>query len=477
MKISYNWLKWYIPEAPEPKELANVLVEHLCEVEDIEEKDGDFILDVKILPDRAHDLLSHHGMAHELSSLLNIAYNDPVPKYKVPESAPTNLKIEVDSDKCRRYMGRVIRNIKVGPSPDWVVKHLESIGQRSINNIVDAANLTMFDCGQPTHTFDLDKVSEKIVVRFAKDGEELVTLDNKDVKLKSTDLVIADSEKVLGVAGVKGGKSTEVDANTKNLIIEVANFEPVAVRKTAQSLNIFTDARKRFENDLSPEHASYGMLELSALIAEMCPEATFEEIVDVYPQKPVERKLKFRIEKIISILGMLVTVPQVKEILDRYKFTYEEKDGIFEIVVPTMRLDLNIEEDMAEEIGRIMGYDKVKAEIPKINFKPGQNEIYQKISQARSKLLNDGYSEVMTYVFRDKGKVSVLASASDKKFLRTNLSDSLKESLKLNQVNAPLLGLKEVKIFEIGTVWGPEEEIHVAYNEKNNIIEKSINEF
>ena len=123
MKISYNWLKWYIPEAPEPKELADVLIQHLCEVEDIEEKDGDFILDVKILPDRAHDLLSHHGIAHELSSLLNIAYVDPAPKYKVPQLQPTNLKIEVDSDKCRRYMGRIIRNIKVGPSPDWVVKH------------------------------------------------------------------------------------------------------------------------------------------------------------------------------------------------------------------------------------------------------------------------------------------------------------------------------------------------------------------
>ena len=480
MKISYNWLKWYIPEAPEPKELADVLIQHLCEVEDIEEKDGDFILDVKILPDRAHDLLSHHGIAHELSSLLNIAYNDPVPKYKVPPSASSGqppLKIEVQSDKCRRYVGRIIRNIKVGPSPDWVVKHLESIGQRSINNIVDAANLTMYDCGQPTHTFDLDKVSEKIVVRFAKDGEGLVTLDNKDVKLKSTDLVIADTEKVLGVAGVKGGKSTEVDANTKNLIIEVANFEPVAVRKTAQSLNIFTDARKRFENDLSPELASQGMLELSALIAEMCPEATFEEIVDVYPQKPAERKLKFRIEKIISILGMLVSVEEVKEILGRYKISFEEKEGVFEIVVPAMRLDLNIEEDMAEEIGRILGYDKVKANIPKISFQPAQNAIYQKISEVREKLLNEGYSEVMTYVFRDKGKVSVLASASDKKFLRTNLADGLTESLKLNKTNLPLLGLKEVKIFEIGTVWTPEEEIHVAYNEKNNIIEKNLNEY
>ena len=174
---------------------------------------------------------------------------------------------------------------------------------------------------------------------------------------------------------------------------------------------------------------------------------------------------------------MLVSVEEVKEILGRYKISFEEKEGVFEIVVPAMRLDLNIEEDMAEEIGRILGYDKVKANIPKISFQPAQNAIYQKISEVREKLLNEGYSEVMTYVFRDKGKVSVLASASDKKFLRTNLADGLTESLKLNKTNLPLLGLKEVKIFEIGTVWTPEEEIHVAYNEKNNIIEKNLNEY
>jgi phenylalanyl-tRNA synthetase beta chain len=480
MKISYNWLKWYVPKVPEAKKLADLITYHLAEVESIEEKNGDSIFEIKILPNRAHDLLSHMGIAQELSSLLNIPYTDPTPKYKIPPSANSEqapLRIEVESDKCRRYMGRIVRNVKVGPSPEWVVKHLESIGQRSINNMVDVANLVMFNCGQPTHVFDLDKVKEKIVVRLAKDGEQLITLDNRDLKLKSTDLIIADAEKALGVAGVKGGKSTEVDAGTKNILIEVANFEPVSVRKTAQSLNIFTDARKRFENDLSPELTTYGMRELSALIAEMCPEAVFEDVVDTYPQKPVEHKLKFRIEKIISILGMLVTVEEVKEILERYKFSYEEKEGVFEITVPAMRLDLNIEEDMAEEIGRIIGYNKVKASIPKIDFKLKPNETHQKISQARSKLLGEGYGEVMTYVFRDKGEVSVLASASDKKFLRTNLSDGLAESLKLNKTNAPLLGLQEVKIFEIGIVWTPEEEIHVAYNEKNNIIEKNINEF
>lgn len=479
MKISYNWLKWYIPEAPEAQKLADLITYHLAEVETIEKlPNGDSVLDIKILPNRAHDLLSHQGVARELASLLNIKFVDPTPKYKIPKSEPTSLKVEIKTDKCGRYMGRVIRNVKVGPSPDWVVEHLASIGQRSINNIVDAANIVMFDCGQPTHAFDLEKVAGGIVVRDAKEGETLTTLDNKAIKFKDSNVVIADSKNPLAIAGIKGGKIAEVDNNTKNIILECASFDPTSVRKTAQALNIFTDSRKRFENDLSPELASYAMLELSALIFEMCPDAIFEDIIDTYPQKQIEHKLSFSADKISNILGLDVSIAQIKDILSRYNFIYTEKGGKFEMIVPSMRLDLAIEEDMAEEIGRILGYDKVKGNIPKINFKPKQNETYSKISSARNKLLGDGYSEVMTYAFRDKGEVEVMQSASDKKFLRTNLTDGLKESLKLNQLNAPFLGINQVSVFEIGTVFKKSgEEMHVAYGDKKGIKEMTLDEF
>ena len=488
MLISYNWLKWYIPEAPSVEKLVDIFNYHICEMESFEKMpDGDIVFDLKILPNRAHDLLSHQGIARELASFLNIKYVDPVLKYKIPASAKATagkpeLKIDVESDKCRRYTGRIIRNVKIGPSPEWVVKHLESIGQRSINNVVDAANLVMFDCGQPTHAFDLDKMDSVIIVREAKEGENMTTLDNKEVKFKNSNMVIADTKNVLAVAGIKGGKIAEVDSNTRNIIIEIANFDPVSVRKTAQALNIVTDAKKRFENDLSPELAEDGMKELSSLIYEMCPEAIFENIVDVYPQKQEIRKLTFSADKVSKILGLDVTVAEIKDILKRYNFEFIPPDkgdarGLFQITVPPMRLDLAIEEDMAEEIGRVLGYDKVKGKISEINFQPKQNEIYAKILWARNKLLNDGYSEVMNSSFRNTGQVSVLASASDKNFLRTSLADGLKESLKLNQTNAPLLGLKEIKIFEIGTIWNPKEEMHVAFNEGNKIIEKNLNEF
>src|SRR6185369_2993868 len=198
MKISYNWLKWYIPEAPDADKLADLLTYHLAEVETVEKlADGDSILDIKILPNRAHDLLSHLGMAREIASLLDIKFVDPTPKYKVPESIATTLKDEIKTDACKRYMGRVIRNVKVGPSPEWMVKHLESIGQRAINNIVDATNIVMFDCGEPTHVFDLDKIKGSLVARSAKDGEKVTMLDGKESVLTSSDFVVSDSENAL----------------------------------------------------------------------------------------------------------------------------------------------------------------------------------------------------------------------------------------------------------------------------------------
>ncbi len=485
MKISYNWLKWYVPKAPDANKLADIFNYHLCEVESLDKRpDGDTIFDLKILPNRAHDLLSHRGIAREIASLLDIEYVDPTPKYKIPVSAKaladkSELKIDIQTSLCRRYMGRIIRRVKVGSSPEWVKKHLESIGQRSINNMVDAANLLMFNTGQPAHIFDLDKLAEEgLIIRQAKAGEQMTTLDNKEVRVGVKDIIIADSKNVLGVAGIKGGKTAEVDGNTKNIILEIANFDPISVRKTAQALNIFTDARKRFENDLSPELAEYAMREFSALIFKMCPEAIFENIVDVYPEKQKERKLSFSTGKISKILGLEVSDKEIEDILKRYAFKYVHKKGMFEIIVPLMRFDLEIEEDMAEEIGRILGYDKLKGKIPKINFKPKVNETYAKISWTRGKLLEEGYSEVMTYTFRDKGEMEVQNSASDKKFLRTNLADGLKESIKLNQASAPLLGLNEIKIFEIGTIFKKGgEEMRVAYGNKKEVKEMKLDEF
>ncbi|MEZ4114098.1 MAG: phenylalanine--tRNA ligase subunit beta [Candidatus Paceibacterota bacterium] len=481
MKISYNWLKWYIPEIPEPEKLADVFTYHLCEVDGMETWQDDTIFDLNILPNRAHDLLSHKGVAKELSGLLQITFIDPTPKYKIPESKETSLKINIENEKCRRYSARIIRGVKVGPSPEWVVKHLESIGQRSINNVVDATNLTMFDCGQPTHAFDFEKIKGPITIRNAKAGEKINILGGEEKELVETDMVIADDEGALAIAGVKGGTKAEVDENTKDVIIEVANFDPVSVRKTAKRLGIFTDSTKRFENDLSPVYVTPAMVELSALFVEMFPEAVFEEIVDEYPTRETFEKKKMVVvsqKDINRILGTNFDVATITTAVLSLGFDYSETDGIFQVFVPLERLDLNLTQDLVEEVARVIGYEKVAPVMPEIFKKPKINETFAKVFAVRKKLLEEGYSEVMTYTFVKKGKVEVARGVKGKSHLRTNISDGIKESFEMNRLNTGVLGMDEIKIFEIGTVFpeADKEIIHVAVADKK-IKEMTIDEY
>lgn len=478
MLISYNWLKSYVKDLPNPEKLADVFSFHICELESFEKtENGDYIFDIKILPDRAHDLLCHRGVARDLATVLNLNYNDI--SYNTPEGNNTNLKIEIKADTCRRYIGRIIRNIKVTESPKWMKEYLEAMGQRSINNLVDATNIVMFDRGNPIHVFDLDKLkSENIIIDNAKNGEKITLLDGKIVELDDSILTIRDEDGILAIAGVKGGKKAEVDLNTKNILIEVANFEPTSIRKTAKKINIYTDAVKRFENDLSPSVASFAMNDMTALILEMCKDSIVEEVVDIYPQKQEERFLKFSLKKISKILGLEIKEEVVKDILNRGNITYTNDGDIFTIIVPPTRLDLEIEEDIAEEIGRIYGYDNVIPILPKIGLDNENDSVWNKINLAKAFLIQGGYKEVMTYAFCGQGDLEVLASASDKKFLRTNLTDGVKDSFKLNKTNLPLLNVTELKIFEIGTVFEKnKEEIHVCWIDKNGIEEMSLDKF
>lgn len=493
MKISHNWLKGYIPELIDANKLADVLTYHLTEVEGMETlDDGDVIFDINILPNRAHDLLSHQGMAREISGQLGLKYNDPIEMYQIPESQKTKLEIKIESENCRRYMGRIIRNIKVGPSPQWVVKYLESIGQRSINNIVDATNIVMYDCGQPCHAYDLSKINnEKIVIKNSKLNEKLpvVGRDNIIAELLDTDLVITDGVQNLALAGVKGGLDSGISENTTDIVLEVANFNPTSIRKTARRLNLLSDSAKRFENDLSTEHASYAMRELSALFLDPqmnCEDAIFEEIIDIYPNPQKQNTISFSLDLINKKLGSNIKENEVEEILNNYKYNYTVSKSIscFEVTVPALRLDLENPIDMVEEIGRIYGYDKIVPTKPVLNFSPQENQINLNIKKAQDFLISTGYKEVMTYSLNSTGDVEILASASDKNFLRTNLLEGLTQSYELNKLNAPLLSLntKEVKIFEIGKVFLKKEntiveQINVAFVDNKNKIEKSLEDF
>jgi len=329
MLISYNWLQTYFDKKlPKVSELSEILTMHSFEVESVEEVNGDFVLDIDILPNRAHDCLSHRGVAGEVSSLLG--YELKKTESGLIDEKVTDLKVEVKDIACRRYIGKVIEDIKVGSSPDWLKERLEVIGQKSINNIVDATNYVMFDTGQPLHAFDLDKLSgEKIIVRKARDGEKITTLDDKEVELMEEDLVIADSKSVLAIAGVKGGKKAEVDENTKRIVLESANFDPVGVRKTSRRLNILTDSSKRFENEITPRKAQEGMEQVVNLVAS----DKVHESIDFYPRRAGEYRIGVSVDEVNRLLGTDLKEKDIEDILHRLGFGFEKVEDVVQKVL------------------------------------------------------------------------------------------------------------------------------------------------
>ena len=365
MKISYNWLQKYFDEKlPAPEKIAEGIIFHSFEVEEVEKiGEEDTIFDIKILPDRAHDCLCHFGIAKEVSAIFGIPLSSKNNLLKILKqdgqgSESENVKnktdsevlqIEVRSDNCLRYMGRIVKNVKVGPSPKWLSDALVSIGQKSINNIVDATNYVMFDLGNPIHAFDLDKLeSPKIIVDKALNGEKFTLLDGRVVTLDESMLTIRDEKEALVIAGIKGGKKAEIDNNTKNIMIEVANFDAISTRKTAKKLGIFTDSAKRFENEIPARLASLSMEQITNLILEIAGGESFE-VVDIYNNREKTRQVSFSENYVKSMLGIEIPTEEICNILNNFNYKFENHDGNFEVEIPFLRLDISGPYDMVEE--------------------------------------------------------------------------------------------------------------------------------
>lgn len=487
MKISYNFLQSYIVEKlPSIKEIEDALIFHAFEVEDIETTaSGDTVFEVKVLPDRAHDCLSHRGMARELAGLMGLTL--VATPYKQYEPTETTLTIAATTSNLRRYSGRIIRGVSIGESPAWLKDHLASLGAKSINNVVDVTNYILYGLGQPTHVFDAKKVAGGITIRQASESESINLLGKeyidglekkRNIVLSPYDMVIADDKSILALAGVKGGESAEVTAETTDIILEVANFNAAAVRKTARTYNLLTDAAKRFENDLSSELATEAMQALTDTIVELAG-GTPEDIVEYYPNKEEQVTVSVAHTKIEKYLGTTLSETEVVNVFDRYQYQYTVADGVYSVVVPFARIDIRRDVDLIEEVGRVIGYDRIVPMVPRLEFTPKVNEIFYRILYAKNKLMNEGYSEAMTYTFTKKGALEVARGAKGKEALRTNLTDGLKTAYELNKVHAALLGVTEVKLFEIGTVFptADEEIIHIAIADKKGIVEMTLAEY
>lgn len=463
MKVSYNWLnKYFDGQLPAPDKLAEALTFHAWEIEETYEVEGDTVLDVKVLPDKSMWGLSHRGIAKDLSVILSLPLKkDPISSPPELGARDESIGINLEDGICRRFAAARIKGVKVGPSPEWLKKSLEAIGQRSINNIVDASNYVMFDLGQPSHAFDASLVgTDGFRVRAAKDSESLMGLDRVEYKFSSADTVIAraDTDEALSVAGLKGGQHSGINDQTTEVLVEVANWDPVAIRKTGQRLKLRTDASARYENGIVPEMVPFGLKAVSDLIVEVAG-GTLVGYNEIIKTETTLKSVSVSLSKLNSVLGVSLDQEAVSAILDKFGWSYEVEGEAFSIKPPFERTDLVIAEDLIEEIGRIYGYEHVAAVTPEplplkeINSRFYYNEII------RQTLVNLGWSEIYTSSFRQTDQVKLAnAFAADKGYLRSTLTENMNDALAKNAPNADLLGIRQIKLFEIGTVFGGEGE-------------------
>jgi phenylalanyl-tRNA synthetase beta chain len=368
-----------------------------------------------------------------------------------------------DKDGCPRYTARVIINIKISPSPQWLREKLKSIGQNSINNVVDAANYVMFEIGQPLHAFDWEKIEgRKIIVRKARDKEKIITLDGETCELDGSVLIIADNKDALALAGVKGGTKAEITSKTKTIVLESANFGIHAVRNTIKKTGIKTDASVRFEHGLDPNLAQEAIDRVAELIQEIAGGEVTRGIIDIYPQKVFAKKIKINKEKVENILGMKITNSEIINILKSLGF---EVDEFLKVTVPTIRQDIEIEEDLIEEISRMIGYDKIPTQqLFGLLGASKTDDDLTIINKVKSIFEGLDFNEVYNFSFVGENDIEKLKLnkdgylelenplSIDLKYLRKDLLVNLLKNLKDNAKNF-LNNERGIRIFELGKVY------------------------
>ena len=431
---------------------------------------ADAILDVEITPNRG-DLLSHFGLAREIAALTG----------KKLKSTPRESKIDIKKSgvtitatrECPIFSARKIDNVKVGPSPQWLRAKIESVGIRSINNIVDVSNFVMLELGQPTHAFDADKLKGDINVRFAQDGEKFVALDGKTYSLKPDNCVVADQERAVGIGGVMGGEETGVADSTKNILLEAAYFLPASIRKTARELNLPSDASYRFERGVDPEMVLRASHRATELIQEIAGGTPAKEIhlAGQLPPDPADVSLSY--DKCDRVVGIEIKPKTINEILEGFglkKTKTERKNGLSKWKIPSYRRDLQRDVDLIEEVVRAYGADKIPG-TDRSRFTPSSpaDHAHDLESQMRERLVAHGLFEIRTSKLIPRSASAFIQGAvelrnplsEDHVALRPSLIGGLLGVLERN-INA---GAESVAIFEIGRAFIPpsgKEERHLA---------------
>lgn len=422
MKFSYNWLKQLVPFKDSPKALAEFLTMRVFEVESLEKRASDTVLDIKLLPNRIANASGHVGMAREIASLKDVRLSgqDKKNNYsKIKEDAKQKtsdlLSVQIENpDDCIRYTARIMTDVHVGPSPKWLQDRLEICGLQSINNIVDATNYTMLELGQPLHAFDWEKLNTEekktktIVVRRAKKGEAIETLDKKTYALTPDVLLITDGNNPLAIAGIKGGAASGITERTHTIILESANFDPGRVRTASQFLRLKTDASYRFEHGMDPNETAQAVDQLAQLIQELAHGKIASGVLDVYPKKITAPKILFSVSDANCLLGIKLDRTFYQKVFARIGCTATPKnsDTLF-VTPPTIRRDLAIPEDLIEEAGRMLGYENIPSHLPEFAVIPTErnNEHYWE-DQIRDFAIGAGFTESMLYAFTSERELA-----------------------------------------------------------------------
>lgn len=427
----------------------------------------DTLYELDIHKHRNNDCYYHIGFAYEIGAILNRRVKLPELGYKEDkDSIEKHFSLKVDTEKCPYYLAKMVKNVKVGESPDFIKKRLVAAGMRSINNVVDISNYVMLEFGQPLHFFDKDKLGNNILVRDAKEDEKVVTLDLKERTLKSSDIVITDGEKPVCVAGVMGGENTEVDENTTSILIESAIFDAVSIRYTAANLDLRSEASIRYGKGLSYEYTEMAINRACHLLEKYAGATVLTGMVKHDKIDKTPKTVEFVPEDVNKMLGIVINEDDMKVELERLEFNYELKNGKFIVTIPSRRLDIDPNvNDIAEEIGRLYGYHNLVSTVPTVPIRRGEyvgDVKYRKMVSKRLRGL--GLNEVKTYtlvspemakLFDYSGRVhAVLPNpmSTDKSVVRTSILPSLLNVYEYNKKRK----VKDICIYEIAKTYDNE---------------------
>lgn len=468
MKVNIDWLSDYVEIKEDTQTLADALTMAGLEVEGIENVEGETVLEIGVTPNRP-DWLCHLGVAREVAAIYDRALKPP--EVELQENGPdvralTSIDIE-DPEGCPRYSGRVITGVTHKPAPEKIARRLESIGIRSISNIVDATNYVMMELGQPLHAFDYNRLGEnRIVVRKAVDGEVLETLDGQKRELTTEDLLICDGLGPVALAGIMGGQNSEVLEDTKDLLLESACFNPTTIRRSSKRLGLSTEASYRFERGSDPAGTVTAVDRLAYLIHEWGSGDLCQGAWDAHPGPEEKRTVKFKMPRVGAFLGIEVPEKETVSVLKRLELDPRKVRGdLWKITSPGFRRDLALEEDVIEEVARIYGYDRIPVTMPVGRTVPVKIDPLARLQEnIRESLEGLGFNESVTYSFISESDIEELGIgggedpvalmnpiSEEMTVMRTSILPGLLKALRTNVSRR----VEDIRLYETGRVFLP----------------------